>query len=60
VPITVAITDEHAASISVLRSAVKVAGEENSSAYHLNEKPVKVPVLFDALNEKNTSTSIGI
>jgi hypothetical protein len=44
----------------VLVRAVNASGEEKSSWYHIRLKPVKLEVLFDALNEKRISVSIGI
>jgi hypothetical protein len=43
----------------VFRRAVIVLLDENSSAYHFSENPVKTVVLFASLNEKNTITRRG-
>ena len=58
-PITVAITAEVTARISVFFSAVIVVLEENSSLYHFRENPVNTEVLFASLKEKNTMTRSG-
>ena len=56
---TVAITDERMARSKVLRRAVSVAPSLKSSLYHLREKPSKVFVLFDELNENKIRIAIG-
>jgi hypothetical protein len=59
VPITVEISADKIARISVFFSASSVAESLKSSLYHLNEKPSKVLVLFDELKEYKISTAIG-
>jgi hypothetical protein len=59
VPITVDISEESTARISVFISAVLAVSSKNSSLYHLSENPLKTARLCPSLNEKNIMITIG-
>lgn len=59
VPITVAVTAELTARISVLRSASKTSLLRKSSRYQYRENPAKTPVLAVLLKENSIRTIMG-
>jgi hypothetical protein len=59
VPIIVANKAEPTAKAKVLVRACITDWLCINSPYHLKEKPVKRPVLFEALNEKKIITAMG-
>ena len=59
VPIIIEIRAEVTAKTSVLRRAVRAVALRNISTYHFSENPDITLVLFEALNENTTITSIG-
>ncbi len=59
VPIIIEIRAEVTAKTSVFLRAVRAVALRNISTYHFSEKPDITLVLFEALNENTTITSIG-